>query len=192
MDNSIATIIVNFFSAYINTIIVLLFIVNVFIFFMIKYRSYGIRRVMDETRGPEIARINPENPGETYLEKLRKTYLDWSQRYRAILPWVHFYLVLTTIFPLLGILGTVCGLLQMKSDFSQVYTAFLLALSSTFYGLVAAIISKVGEGLFSSDIDRFRVVYEMFTKDIISLEKSDKIEREDRRVIRPEIASRRR
>jgi hypothetical protein len=171
MDDLIAGVIVQFFAEYINKIIVGLFLVNAFIFVVIMAKSRGIKKIMDETRGPESDRLDPDYPGQTYLQKLRKNYDEWGRRYRNINPWVHYYQVLTTIFPLLGILGTVCGLLQVKTDFSQVEGAFLLALSSTFYGLVAAIISKAGEGVFSPDVDRFRVVYEMFTKDIISIEK---------------------
>ena len=129
--------------------------------------------IMDETRGPETERLNPHSAGETYLQKLKKNYLEWSKRYRGITPWVHYYSILTTVFPLLGILGTVCGLLMVRANFSEVEGAFLVALSSTFYGLLAAITSKFGESFFAADIERYRMVYEIFTKDLISLEKEE-------------------
>ena len=51
------------------------------------------------------------------------------------------------IFPLLGILGTVAGLILqvMTSDASAIYAALHLALSSTLYGLIAAIVLKIVE-----------------------------------------------
>ncbi|MEW5724965.1 MAG: MotA/TolQ/ExbB proton channel family protein [Thermodesulfobacteriota bacterium] len=170
MTDFIALPIVNFFSQYINRIIVGLFLINVVIFFIIMARTKAIKRIIDETRRPETARLEPDRAGETYLEKLTRTYEEWSARYRDINPWLQYYSILTSIFPLLGILGTVCGLLQVQADFSEVKGGFMLALSSTFWGLVAAIISKAGEGLFAADVDRFTVLYEVFTKDIIKIE----------------------
>ncbi len=172
MNGFIAMPIVTFFSAHINKIIIFLFGFNFIIFIIILLLCRSLKRYMEEKNVPEMARQDPDKPGETYISRLKRTYNDWGKRYRYINPWVHYYSILTTIFPLLGILGTVCALLQVSSDFSDVQGNFLIALSSTFWGLVAAIVSKAGEGLFSPDVDRFKVIYEIFTKDIIELEKS--------------------
>ena len=166
--------IVYFFAENINTVIVFLFFINGLIFVNIIHRVRGIRKFIDEIRIPENLRHTPDTAGETYLERLKRTYIDWGERYRNINPWVHYYSILTTIFPLLGILGTVCALLQVRGDFSNVKGGFMLALSSTFWGLVAAIVSKAGEGFFSPDIDRFKVIYEIFTKDMMILERTER------------------
>lgn len=60
---------------------------------------------------------------------------------------------LTGIFPLLGILGTVISLLGLVSDMSDVTGNFYGALTSTFWGLVFAIIFKFLDGVISPMIE---------------------------------------
>lgn len=57
---------------------------------------------------------------------------------------------LTGIFPLLGILGTVISLLGMVGDMTNVQDNFYGALTSTFWGLVFAIIFKFLDGIISA------------------------------------------
>lgn len=57
------------------------------------------------------------------------------------------------IFPLLGILGTVISLLNMVSDMQNVEGNFYGALTSTFWGLVFAIIFKFMDGVISAKIE---------------------------------------
>ena len=60
---------------------------------------------------------------------------------------------LTGIFPLLGILGTVVSLLGMVADSSDITGNFYGALTSTFWGLVFAIIFKFLDGVISAKIE---------------------------------------
>lgn len=60
---------------------------------------------------------------------------------------------LTGIFPLLGILGTVISLLNMVSDMTQVQSNFYGALTSTFWGLVFAIVFKFLDGIIAAKIE---------------------------------------
>ncbi len=60
---------------------------------------------------------------------------------------------LTGIFPLLGILGTVTSLLGLVSDTSDITGNFYGALTSTFWGLVFAIIFKFLDGIVSAKIE---------------------------------------
>ena len=59
----------------------------------------------------------------------------------------------TSIFPLLGILGTVVSLLPMVSELADMQTNFFAALTSTFWGLVFAIIFKLLDGFLSSRME---------------------------------------
>ena len=59
----------------------------------------------------------------------------------------------TAIFPLLGILGTVISLIPMVSDMADMQQNFFAALTSTFWGLIFAIIFKLLDGLLSSKIE---------------------------------------
>jgi len=71
-----------------------------------------------------------------------------------------FYISLTSIFPLLGILGTVVALLNL-TDFSKeiVSINFSLALTSTFWGILFGAISKFGEGFFTAKLDLYDKLY---------------------------------
>lgn len=60
---------------------------------------------------------------------------------------------LTGIFPLLGILGTVISLLGLVSDTTDITVNFYGALTSTFWGLVFAIIFKFLDGIISAKIE---------------------------------------
>ncbi|MBP5154655.1 MAG: MotA/TolQ/ExbB proton channel family protein [Lachnospiraceae bacterium] len=63
------------------------------------------------------------------------------------------YMNLTSIFPLLGILGTVVSLLPMVNDMANMQQNFFAALTSTFWGLIFAIIFKMLDGLLASRIE---------------------------------------
>jgi len=71
-----------------------------------------------------------------------------------------FYISLTSIFPLLGILGTVVALLNL-SDFTNeiVSINFSFALTSTFWGILFGAISKFGEGFFTAKLDLYDKLY---------------------------------
>lgn len=71
-----------------------------------------------------------------------------------------FYTSLTSIFPLLGILGTVAALLTM-SDFNDVAVTinFSKALSSTFWGVFFGALGKFGEGFFTAETERYDKLY---------------------------------
>lgn len=69
---------------------------------------------------------------------------------------------LTGIFPLLGILGTVVSLLGMVSDNTNVTGNFYGALTSTFWGLVFAIIFKFLDGIISPRIEDNEKTVELY------------------------------
>lgn len=84
-----------------------------------------------------------ENISETTLQKMREKE---SGRYSI-------FVNLTGIFPLLGILGTVTSLLSLVADTSDITGNFYGALTSTFWGLIFAIIFKFLDGVISARID---------------------------------------
>lgn len=76
--------------------------------------------------------------------------------------WYSVFVNVTGIFPLLGILGTVLSLLRLINDTQNVTSNFYGALTSTFWGLVFAIIFKSIDGLISSRIeanDKYTTLY---------------------------------
>ena len=63
------------------------------------------------------------------------------------------FINITGIFPLLGILGTVISLLGLVSDMDNVTGNFYGALTSTFWGLIFAILFKFLDGVISPEIE---------------------------------------
>jgi len=63
------------------------------------------------------------------------------------------FINITGIFPLLGILGTVISLLGLVSDMENVTGNFYGALTSTFWGLIFAILFKFLDGVISPQIE---------------------------------------
>lgn len=60
---------------------------------------------------------------------------------------------LTGIFPLLGMLGTITSLLGLVADSTDITGNFYGALTSTFWGLVFAIIFKFVDGVVAARVD---------------------------------------
>ena len=64
------------------------------------------------------------------------------------------FVSITSILPLLGILGTVIALLKSaNADIELLKTNFTFALTSTFWGLAGAIICKALEGVLSPAVE---------------------------------------
>ena len=67
------------------------------------------------------------------------------------------------IFPLLGILGTVAGLIQQLDDIEKMKEALTLSMSTTFWGLVAAIVLKLADAiLVSKTVNKMDQYFEVF------------------------------
>lgn len=67
--------------------------------------------------------------------------------------WYTWYVNISAIFPLLGILGTVIALIGMQGDAMTADNSFLLALTSTFWGLIFSIVFKSLQTLIEAKLD---------------------------------------
>ncbi|WP_273325378.1 MotA/TolQ/ExbB proton channel family protein [Vallitalea guaymasensis] len=93
-----------------------------------------------------INSIRQSNNSELDLHLLRKLKEKETKCY-------HVFVSITTIFPLMGILGTIISLLRLVSFTSDtIMLNFTTALTSTFWGLVCAIIFKAIDGTVSPKI----------------------------------------
>ncbi len=80
----------------------------------------------------------------------------------------------TGIFPLMGILGTVISLIGLIQDMANAQDNFYLALTSTFWGLVFAIIFKMLDGFILSRIeDNEKTVALYLERNVTAKEKVD-------------------
>ena len=95
--------------------------------------------------------LSPEGEAEVINER-RKVNFFYSM-----------YNNITSIFPLMGILGTVISLISMVNKSSeQIQDNFMLALTSTLWGIIFAIIFKALNGYLSSVIDNLDEVFELY------------------------------
>lgn len=103
---------------------------------------------------------------------LRKTFDEICAKYLAVAQ-------LIPVFPLLGILGTVAGLIAQVNaqDASQIYASLDTALSTTFWGLVAVIVLKSVEALLVqrkiNDIETIFNDYDIKYQDAVSIRDSE-------------------
>ncbi len=67
--------------------------------------------------------------------------------------WYTWYVNISAIFPLLGILGTVIALIGMQGNSMTADNSFLLALTSTFWGLIFSIAFKSLQTLIEAKLD---------------------------------------
>jgi len=72
------------------------------------------------------------------------------------------YMNLTGIFPLLGILGTVISLIGMVGNTTDIEGNFFAALTSTFWGLIFAIVFKFLDAFISPKLDDGERAAELF------------------------------
>ncbi len=146
--NIFSVIFMNFWGF--DIIIFLAAVFNGFVFYMVKLSSDRLRGMMTHTiyvphflltRG-EADRQVSEMREEDVLS-LRSS----ADRFYSL------FVNITGIFPLLGILGTVVSLLGLVSDMENVTGNFYGALTSTFWGLIFAIVFKFLDGLISPEIE---------------------------------------
>ena len=105
-----------------------------------QYNLNGTLKTMEE-KDDESVSITPDNIRQ-YETEFNKTCS------------VHSVLIqIIPIFPLLGILGTVAGLML---QIQEAETSLNFALETTFWGLVCAIIFKLLDAIFSS-----RIIYDV-------------------------------
>lgn len=110
----------------------------------------ALKKVVYQPLSEIIASIVPDNQEHLPLD-LHKL----KERREKEDVWHHFYIAITSILPLMGILGTVIALLRVNSfELSIVSGNFTAALSSTFWGLVGAIACRIMEGTLSPKIER--------------------------------------
>lgn len=77
----------------------------------------------------------------------------------------HIFDTINSVFPLMGILGTIIGLLRMVGlESDLIMSNFTIALTSTFWGLVFAIGFKAADGIvapmFYQNSENLQLIYE--------------------------------
>ena len=150
-----------FIGAYINWIILFLAVVTIGGFLWTYFKVKTLREKMDEDRKKSGGRKEYTEGGIkmdadvytwednlVYMEKFNKVLLTYSV-FEQFVP----------LFPLFGILGTVSGLIQQLSNSEQLRRALETSMSTTFLGLIAAIVLKIMDALLVSKAVDERAMY---------------------------------
>lgn len=148
MENFAQIIFSNFFAF--DGLIFILAIVNVVVFIMTlrsANRLYNTMNLSVYVPGHEISEIVNEKE-ITHLKEPKIIALRQKTTRRYTL-----YINITAIFPLMGILGTVLSLITIAQDMTNIQANFFAALTSTFWGLIFAIIYKMLDGVLASKIE---------------------------------------
>lgn len=116
----------------------------------------AMRKVVYKPIGEIVEKIGKEGKEEKLdLHKLKSTIETQHT-------WYQIFISITSIMPLLGILGTVVSLLGVTAlEQSVIQANFLTALSSTFWGITGAIICRVVEGTLTPIVERNQDNFDM-------------------------------
>lgn len=114
-----------------------------------KGRVYRNQKTLDlKQRDTAIAKREDTYP-------LRKTFDELCAKYLTVAQMI-------PVFPLLGILGTVAGLIAQvqAADAAEIYASLNVALMTTFWGLIAAIVLKIIETwLVQREINEIETIF---------------------------------
>ena len=131
----------NLIAPYIMPVIVVVGIVNAIIFFIVRSKINNLHTLVQSW-----TYYGFHGEGTDDVKKLVE-----SSDSAAL--WYTLYANISAIFPLMGIFGTVCALLN-SSPGSGVTDNFFVALDTTIMGLFFAILCKVADSVISSKLDR--------------------------------------
>ncbi|MBQ8614877.1 MAG: MotA/TolQ/ExbB proton channel family protein [Ruminiclostridium sp.] len=127
-------------------IIMLLGIFN----FWVMYKAYNAARELVAVLGTDgLCQADMRKNGKKSGKRLKdKDIIALRNKAEGLYTW---YVNISAVFPLLGILGTVIALIGMKDMGND--SSFLLALTSTFWGLVFSIIFKSLQTIVEAKLD---------------------------------------
>jgi chemotaxis protein MotA len=143
--------IANNFIGY-DTVIIVMAIVNFAVYMATKYKLKILDRLIHKPIDMSLGRRGEERV-------VRRNFDDLSKVKRArikVNQWYSLFANIISIFPLLGLLGTVISLIFTASDGSLEATQhyFMMSLTSTFWGMIFAIAYKIVDAFISPDVER--------------------------------------
>ncbi|MCR5823037.1 MAG: MotA/TolQ/ExbB proton channel family protein [Lachnospiraceae bacterium] len=152
-----------FIGSCINWIIALLAVLTLIGFAWVVFeigKLDGIMNSKKKGRKKEYTEGGIKKEADVYTWEETLDYLESFNRIQLVYSIFEQFI---PVFPLLGILGTVAGLIQQLGDVDQMRAALALSMSTTFWGLIAAITLKVVDAvLVSKSVNKKALYFEMF------------------------------
>ena len=166
-----------FLPYLINIIIIAFFFANCIVY---RFTSNTLKEASKELNTSERRankRIVPQKP-ET-IQEIQDHEDSIKNSVDNLNGFYAFFTNIVTIFPLLGMLGTVVSLYILASNTSDLNSqieinSFFGALSSTILGIIAAILGKIGDAVLSPKVAAVNNEY------ILLLERNTRFEEEKR------------
>ncbi len=159
--NGLATII----GGSINVIIGVLAAITLAGFAYVVLKIGKLQNTMDENRKKTRGRADYTSGG--YLKNpdiyTWEETLDYIDAFNKIQLKYSIFEQFVPIFPLLGILGTVAGLMQRLGNIGDMQSALGTSIRTTFFGLIAAILLKIIDAIWvSNTVDKMGLFFETF------------------------------
>lgn len=151
----------------ISPLIIIAFAVILICFFAIdiKVKALDAEMKKDRSRSKNRPRLSKDKKSVedshdgTNLDK----NLDYLETFTQIRVNYDVLEQLIPIFPLMGILGTVAGLIPMLGNPEMMKEAMAVSMYTTFFGLIAAIVLKAIDALaVGKHVNKMAVSFEMF------------------------------
>jgi len=165
------------FGSFINIAIMLLALANCFFLYK-AYQNIGqLKKELFEGESMLEKFIKKRLGQEADVDQqIRGNFAQLEEMYNNATKWYHIFTNVISVFPLLGITGTIWGIIPTVLDFSQVNSNFSLALVSTLLGVVFAVIFKFFEGFLSGSFSLVSERIAVLTGDVTKfiLEKEQK------------------
>lgn len=169
------------YSEPINVVLILLAVVNTVIMLLALRSTQRLKTALFQGASV-LERFLKEQTGvqEAVAQTIRSDFAVWETLYRDATRWYYLFSSLIAVFPLLGISGTVIGIIPALSDFEHINQYFSLALSSTLMGILFSVIFKVVEGMISGDYalvsERISIITSDITKLVLEKEENNQSE----------------
>lgn len=154
MINIIKIIFRNF--RFIDFFIIVLLVVNILIFLIVKEKAESMHNVLYPK---DYSKNMPDRVKNDLLkaEQIEEKKFDINELFslREHMNSLYaYYTGITSVFPLLGMFGTVVSLIPMVDKMGEQSTGlFFTALTSTFWGILSAIICKILDAGISPTIE---------------------------------------
>lgn len=124
---------------------------------IVGWRTFAVTRFLKkkllfprERRANPLRERRPETPGS--VQRLEESIVAQRQKMNL---WYSFFINLVSVFPLLGMLGTIVALIGLAGnmeDSAAVMGQFFNALTSTAWGIVFALLGKLFDAYISVDV----------------------------------------